>query len=417
MKKFFEQLKTLWKKITAKGFIYFFNRYHYYIVFALLSILALVVRIDCIDFVSGDVNNFVRPWLNYFKDNGGLAALKEYPNLGKYHADYPMGYINLLALLSYLPVQSLYIIKCISYFFDFVLAIGVFMVIRHFTKNKLTQLLGYGIVLFYPTVILNSAFWGQCDQLYVSLAVWSLYFILKDKGNIAMIFIGLALSVKIQAIFFVPFILYLWLRKKIKFRSLWIIPLTIFATFLPSYIAGAPFKMPFEMFISLAKSYSNPNYGSPSMYAFLFTSHQVADIAIALALVGIIMLILYRVRLQMKHENILYTCALFAVFTPFVLPHMHDRYFFMADIMILLYVICAKPKKWYFAMMMECASFLCYTNFLFGNYNFKFFENDKESCIKIAAVIVLILIGLLLTEIRNLDRNEVDQAQISLSNE
>lgn len=417
MEKFFLQVKSIWKKVTAKGFIYFFNRNHYYIIFALLTILALIVRIDCIDFVSGDVNNFVRPWLEYFKGNGGLKALKVYPFLGGRYADYPMGYINILAFLSYLPAKSLHIIKWISYFFDFVLAAGVFMVIRHFSKNKLTQLLGYGIVLFYPTVILNSSFWGQCDQLYVSLAVWSLYFILKDKGNIAMIFIGLALSVKIQAIFFVPFILYMWLRKKIKFRSLWIVPLTIFATFIPSYIAGAPFIMPFEMFVSLAGSYSNPNYGSPSMYAFFFTSHQVADIMIALALVGMVMLILYRLRLKMEDENILYSCALFAVFTPFVLPHMHDRYFFMADIMILLYVICAKPKKWYFATMMEFASFLCYTNFLFGDYNFKFFENDKESCIKLAALIVLILIGLFLSEVRNLDKVEVDQSKISLSDE
>lgn len=417
MKKFLSQIKVIWKKITKKGFIYFFNRYHYYIVFILLSILALVVRIQCIDYLSGDVNGFVRPWLDYFKTNGGLAALKVYPNLGNHKADYPLGYINLLAVFSYLPIQSLHIIKYIAYFFDFVLAIGVFMITRTITKNKLIQLLGYGITLFYPTVILNSAFWGQCDQLYVSLVVWSLYFILKNKGSIAMIFLGLALSVKIQAIFFIPFVLYLWLRKKIKFRSLWIIPLTIFVTFIPSYIAGAPFKMPFEMFTSLTNRYSNPNYGSPSMYAFLFTTHKLADILIALALIGIVMLVLYRLRIQMKKENIIFTCALLAVFTPFVLPHMHERYFFMADIMILLYVLCANLKRWYLALMMEAASFLCYTNFLFGDYNFKFFENDKESCIKIAALIVLILIGLLLREIKNIDKVEIDQNQISLLDE
>ena len=42
-------------------------------------------------------------------------------------------------------------------------------------------MLGFFLTLLLPTVLLNGAFWGQCDSIYGALAVWSLVFALEDR--------------------------------------------------------------------------------------------------------------------------------------------------------------------------------------------------------------------------------------------
>ena len=61
-----------------------------------------------LDFESGDYQLFLKDWFDYLKANGGIHALKSY--VGDYNAPY----VTLMALLTYLPIKSLYSIKIIS---------------------------------------------------------------------------------------------------------------------------------------------------------------------------------------------------------------------------------------------------------------------------------------------------------------
>jgi len=63
-------------------------------------------------------------------------------------------------------------------------------------------------------VIINGAAWGQCDAIYTAFCLGSLYFILADRPAWACILFGLALSFKLQAVFFAPVLLLLFLRGK-----------------------------------------------------------------------------------------------------------------------------------------------------------------------------------------------------------
>ena len=56
--------------------------------------------------------------------------------------------------------------------------------------------------------------------------------------------------------------------------------------------------------------------------------------------------------------------ALFsALFIPFVMPKMHDRYYFMADMFALLYA-ARHPRRWWIPVCVIAASFICYAPFL-----------------------------------------------------
>ena len=86
-----------------------------YLVFGyiFITIMALLVRFLTFHFESHDYVAFLAPWFDYLKNNGGILALANYP--GNYNAPY----MTIMALLTYIPVKSLYSIKFVSVIFDF----------------------------------------------------------------------------------------------------------------------------------------------------------------------------------------------------------------------------------------------------------------------------------------------------------
>ena len=234
--------------------------------------------------------------------------------------------------------------------------------------------------------------------MYVALVVWTVWLLLRKHPVLAMIPLGFAISIKLQSVFFLPVLIYMWLAKEFKLRNMLIIFLVIFSTFLPSYLAGAQFAMPFKMYYEQITSiYSNANYGAGSMYAF-FEMAKFEDginkggVFLAFTFIGIALLILYHYQVPATKKNLVFVSVLFSLLSPFVLPHMHERYFYMADVFLIIYVIIYR-RKYLFAALMSFSSVITYTHFLTGEYIFKFLGTDS---VRLAALINLgLLIGLI----------------------
>ena len=76
-------------------------------------------------------------------------------------------------------IEPLFLIKFVSIIFDYVCAIYSLKIVYKLTnKNILLSLIAYASVLFLPTVMLNGAMWGQCDSIYTSFILISLYYLL-----------------------------------------------------------------------------------------------------------------------------------------------------------------------------------------------------------------------------------------------
>lgn len=392
----------------------FFRKHYLWLVFIVIFAVSLSVRILFFEYLSGDMYYYLLTWFNHLKVNGGFRALGSYPwtDMGLLKAgDYPVSYINVLALLSYLPMGDIYAIKSFNVFFDYVIAFGGLLIVREFNKDKFFSLITFTILVFFPTSILNSSLWGQSDQVYVGFLVWTLYFLIKEKQGIAMVFLGLAFSFKIQTSFFLPMLVFMWLNKKFKLRYLLVAAFVCFLTFLPSYIAGAPFTMPFNMYRQqVTTMYKDANYGSGSIYAF-FEFSRIYDginagvgVLIAFLAIGITLLYLYHYKVPATKKNIIFVAALFSLVSPFFLPHMHERYFYMADVFLILYVLVYK-RKYAFAALMSVSSVLAYTHFLMGGYIFKFLGQDS---VRLAAMINLgLIIGLILEAPKVLEKEPV----------
>lgn len=68
-------------------------------------------------------------------------------------------------------------------------------------------------------------------------------------------------------------------------------------------------------------------------------------------------------RKQLKYDQVWGVALFGALFIPFVMPKMHDRYFFMAEMFALLYA-ARHPRRWWIPACVTAASFICYAPFL-----------------------------------------------------
>ncbi len=170
--------EKIWDFIEKKKFIIFF---------VIITVIAMYARISMLAFVSGDFYACIEPWFNELKVNGGLSALKL--DIGNYN----LPYLTILALLTYLPIKPIISVKMVSIVCDFICAIAamkiVYIIFKENKNKDFLALIIYGVILFLPTVLLNSACWGQADSIYVAFILLSIVALLEEKYLKSFIFL------------------------------------------------------------------------------------------------------------------------------------------------------------------------------------------------------------------------------------
>lgn len=330
---------------------------------------AFIIRISFFPFTSGDYNDFLAKWVQYFRDFGGFAGFRDSTAGGAINYNAP--YLYFLAIFSYLPVNDLYLIKLLSLAFDVVLAYAVMKLTGVFTESKARKLAAYLVTLLLPTVILNGSQWAQCDSIYASFLVLSLYHVLSGSPKRAMADAAIALGFKLQAVFLLPVFLVMIFAGKLRWRDVLVFPLTYLALLLPAVFCGADFMAVFAFYFhSTGTIGSGLNYNSPSLFTLVDggeDSYTWAALGIAAALLYMLALWVWcwRWRKNLSNEALLGVSILFAIGIPLLLPHMHDRYFFLSDV---LTVVPAVLYLSYIpaAFFASLASFACYWWYLRG---------------------------------------------------
>lgn len=329
----------------------------------LISVAALLMRFDLFPIESNDYLQFLQNWFATLKANGGFAAVGM--NIG----DYMPPYFYILALLTYLPVRDLYLIKLVSCAADFILAIYVMRIVNLRYPERVHGIMAYAVVLFLPSVVLNSAAWAQCDAMFTGALIACLYYLMVNRPNRAVLAFAIAFVLKLQAIFFAPFLLLLFLKRKIKFRSFILIPAVYILSIIPSAMLGRDLWDLLTVYVSQSKLYSSLCMSIPNLYAFLgnVSSEPLgkAGVIFAGGVVLMLLFVLYRKPYMFTPDILVTMGLLFAILMPFILPHMHERYYYLADIVSLVFAFYF-PKKIYAAVIM-CVTSACATaNYLFG---------------------------------------------------
>ena len=352
----FLALGLLWREHVLE-------RAPHWIAALLLLLLAFAARAAVFDYETLDYQNFLTKWVDFFRTHGGFRALRY--SVGNYN----IPYLYFLALFSLSSIRDLYLIKLLSTFFDVLLAWAAMKLLARFTRRSGVLLGCFFAALCLPTVFLNSAVWAQCDSSYTALALLAIALALEDKPLRSMLCLTLAFGFKLQAVFVMPVFAVLWLYGKLNWKHFLLFPVFYTLLVLPAVLMGRPFLETLTLYFSQTGSIgAGLNYNSSSVFA-IFRNVQDAERAARLAILAafafmlLILLVCAVCRRRLNDRAVLGAALLFAVGIPFLLPHMHDRYFFCADILTLVLAFAAWPYS-PAAALTQFASLLGYHAYL-----------------------------------------------------
>ena len=321
--------------------------------------LALVIRASLLDFESGDYLTFLAPWTQFFRDNGGFAALRY--SLGNYNPPY----MYFLALFSYFDISELYLIKLLSVLFDVLLAWACMKLLGLYTGSRAKLLGVFLAVLFLPTVVINGAYWAQCDSIYAFFGIYALYLGLRGRGCASMVSLAACLAFKLQAVFIIPVFFILLLAKKLRWRQLLVFPAAYIVFMLPALLAGRPFVETMTLYFAQAGTVGDAmNYNAPSLTSmFQWSANTESWSTLLIAAAFALVLASYAVaavkRRALDDTVILGFALLLAMGIPYLLPHMHDRYFFISGVLAL--VLAFRDRRFFpIPLLAELASLHCY---------------------------------------------------------
>ena len=342
------------------------------LLFLVLTGFALIMRYALRNVVAGDYKMFFEPWVATLREAGGgikgLSAEFEY-------VDYTTPYLTILSFISICPfLNTLLLMKLVSIFFDFVAAFAVMAIVYDRTKNMTYGILGYGALLMIPTVLTNGAMWAQCDIIFTSFVLWSLYFMLKDKPAWSMAFYGIAFAFKLQTLFLAPLYVILWMKGKVKLKHFLFLPLMYVMGMIPSLLAGKSFWELISVYFFQANGQMDIyalSHKFPNIYQLIGTDSflfEYADAGIWVTL-GALMILMYcfaRKQYEMNACLLLRMGMLLTMTVVFFLPHMHERYAILVDVMAIVYVFF-DFRKLYIPVLTILCSFAGYTVYLAQN--------------------------------------------------
>lgn len=349
-----------------------------------ITMVALVMRFYLFSIESGDYHQFLHEWFIQIKAAGGIRGI------GLEIGDYMPPYFYILALLTYLPLDDLISIKLVSCAADILLAAQVFRLVRLRWRGPSYAVAAYCVVLFLPSVFLNSAAWGQCDAIFVSALLAFLYHAGQGNSNRAVLWYAVSFVFKLQAVFLGPLVLYLLLKRRIRLRSVWIFPAVYLAACLPALLMGRNLWSLLTVYFAQAGQYNRLAMFLPNPYTWFgdSTSWALSRAGIFLA-GGVVLCVLYflwRHCHRLTRGLLISLALLFAVLVPFLLPHMHERYYYLADVLSVLFAFYY-PKKWYVPVAVCATSAYTVCHNLFGT-NF-----ISVQYLSILILIILLLVG------------------------
>jgi Gpi18-like mannosyltransferase len=337
----------------------------------ILALALLTLRITLWRyFVNSDLQNAFLPWQTYLLEHGRWHALQHPFSM------YFPAYFDLTVMTSYFDghINRISQIKLLSFVFDIVTAVVAYYLVGRLTRSStspgrrsVAQLVAPFCILAGPTVLVNGAVWGQSDIVYTCFLLLSTFSVIAGSGAFAVLFFGVAFAFKLQAIFLAPFIAAMVLQKRIRWWHLLLLPVGWLAALLPPVLNGARALEFLSLTSSQGESFPTLaiNVGNPWIIADRIHLNVHFGTLVGIALTALLMIALtiwgappaFR---GPRNTLILATLSLLSV--GYVMPKMHDRYFFPAEIFLCI-LSCVDLAFVLPAALVLTASLICYGNY------------------------------------------------------
>ncbi len=327
---------------------------------ALLIAMGLVIKLLILPFIPelGDYTFFLKPWVEFIRSHGYWQAFRfEFAN-------YSPAYLYFLLGIAKLGGEPLIPIKLLSICFEYVAAWFIGGIAYQKYRENWVRWCALAVVPLLPTVLINSSYWGQCDSIYVSFLIGSIYFALKKRSFLSILFLGISFSFKLQAVLLFPFYFVLLLRNRIKWYYFLLVPAVYLISLLPAYCAGRPLTELLSVFVAQSGHYEELSLQFPNLYMWISNDYYepvkwggiLFTFLFALLMCG---LLAKKYKTELTDDYLVRLALLSAVIFPFLLPGMHERYMYAGDLLAIVYIMYF-PSKFYNALGVPLISFFSY---------------------------------------------------------
>lgn len=294
--------------------------------------------------VTGDMSDFLVPWLNVIVHHGPFGAF------GIPFSNYNPPYLYLMALFSPLVaiLPKVSVIKSLSLVGTLLLILAGRQLLRSVGRGQQPEAMLR--LLLLPSVAINAACFGQCDAFWSAACLMAVACAIERRPVAMLVWFGIGVAFKAQAVFLGPFILLRLLQERTPMRF-WGLPVLVFAVaLLPAALAGWPVSDLATIYLRQAEW--NPQFISTAAnpWAIVQVLAPVAGTqwfwfgSVAAAVAAGAFVITYR-----SHEgeaaDLLALALLSACLMPFLLPKMHERFFFLADVLAFLLAFIRQDRK------------------------------------------------------------------------
>lgn len=326
-----------------------------------LILVSILIKYCFFSFESGDYKRFLFKWYNILNEEGLMSVVN---GLGNYNPPY----LILLYLLTFIPGPAIVKIKLLSVAFDILMGFFGYLIVKELSNKKYSYL-SWIVILFLPTVILDGSVWAQCDSIYTTFVLLSLYLLLKEKYSLSFLSLGIAFSFKLQFIFILPlFVILYFVNKKFSIWNFLLIPLGNIIMCAPVLLMGMPLINCFITYVDQTTNYSvYLTRNLANIFTFLPNEKIIGYIFFiitGLIFLGLLIYFIRRKKEITKKEMI--SIGLFGILIAvYFLPFMHERYMFMADVLSIIWYFIYR-KKIYIPIIINLTSLAGYSVYLFG---------------------------------------------------
>jgi Gpi18-like mannosyltransferase len=137
---------------------------------------------------------------------------------------------------------------------------------------------------------------------------------------------------------------------------------------IPALYAGRSLSSLLEIYYSQAMDYPFLTVNAPTVYQFIekapFIMFHRAGVLLTAFIVYFLLLLLIQRKLPLTRENLVRLSMVSVLVLPYFLPRMHERYFFLADLISVVYAFYF-PRYFFVPLAIGAVSALSYTPFLF----------------------------------------------------
>lgn len=321
----------------------------------------LILRFLLRGHTTPDTELFSLPWYAFAKAHR-FAGLRQ-------------AFTNYTPFYSYLLIGSTYfeplgrplsLIKAISGVFELGCALVVAEAVWHVTRSARRAALAFTGVWLAPTVLFNGAAWGQADAIWTFFALLAVSSFMRGRNG-ALPF-AFAVAVKAQAVFLAPFMLGMILRRRLHWGWLIAVPAIYVGLAAPVLASGRPLVSVLAIYLEQADYYHDLYKGAANAWLFAGPTlpYEVGLVAGLLLAAGAGLAIAVRIG-QADRDGpvfIVLTACVSLLAMPFLLPKMHDRFFYGFELAAIL-LACLEARYLAVAAIAQLDGVLAYLAFDF----------------------------------------------------